>query len=280
MWVLAAFVTMVGFGINNMIFKLTNGKGLSKVHMQFYFYLVAFILMGAIGVAGGLEPFNWLTVLLGASIGILNANGNIQMSKAFEKGPASITSPLISMNSIIPVLSAALLFHEHITLWQWIGIVIMLTSAIVIQYSPTKQAITIEYKPWIIRILLSLGSFGLLGVLMKTSTHLTLDALNVLICMYGGGAVYLLLNSLVQRENWQRREFQFGALIGCISVISYSSYFFALQTGISSIVFPIVSLNSLVVVVLSCYYFKENLKHYQMAGIVTALIGVVLTKIE
>ena len=280
MWVLAAFVTMIGFGINNMIFKVTNGKGLSKVHMQFYFYLVAFLLMGSIGLFNGLASFNWLTVLLGASIGILNANGNIQMSKAFEKGPASITSPLISMNAMIPVLSSALLFHEHITLGQWVGVFLIMASAIVIQYSPTKQTVTIAYKPWIGRTLLSLGSFGLLGVLMKTSTHLALDSMNVLICMYGGGAVYLLINSFVQKEVWQRSEMRFGAMIGCISVIAYSCYFFALKTGVSSIVFPIVSLNSLVVVALSVYFFKEKLKSYQMAGIMTALIGIALTKIE
>ena len=280
MWVLAAIVTMIGFGVNNMIFKVTNGKGLSKVHMQFYFYLVAFLLMSTIGIIGGLAPFNLLTVVLGAAIGVLNANGNIQMSKAFEKGPASITSPLISMNAVIPVLSSALLFHEHITLWQWVGIVVMMTSAIIIQYSPSKQSVGIEYKPWVGRTLLSLGSFGLLGVLMKTSTHLELDSMNVLICMYGGGAVYLLVNSLIQREAWQRREIRFGALVGCISVVAYSSYFFALQTGVASIVFPIVSLNSLVVVVLSIYFFKEKLKSYQMAGIFAALLGIVLTKIE
>lgn len=280
MWILAAFVTMVGFGVNNMIFKVTNSKGLSKVHIQFYFYLVAFVLMGVIGLIGGLAPFNWLTILLGASIGILNANGNIQMSKAFENGPASITSPLISMNAIIPVLSSALLFHEHIALWQWVGIFIMMASVMIIQYSPSKQAIEIAYRPWIGRTLLSLGSFGLLGVLMKTSTHLALDSLNILICMYGGGALYLFANSLLKKETWQRGEVHFGGLVGCISVIAYSSYFFALQSGVASIVFPIVSLNSLVVVCLSIYFFKEKLKSYQMAGILTALVGIALTKIE
>lgn len=280
MWVLAAFVTMVGFGVNNMIIKVSSIKGLSKVHIQFYFYLIAFLLMGMIGLIVGLAPFNWLTFVLGAAIGILNANGNIQMSKAFEKGPASITSPLIGMNAMIPVLSSALLFHEYITLWQWIGIFVMVGSAMVIQYSPSKQAITIAYKPWIGRVLLSFGSFGLLGVLMKTSTHLALDSVNVLICMYGGGAIYLLVNSLIQKEVWQRSEIRFGATIGCISVVGYICYFFALQTGVAAIVFPIVSLNSLVVVLLSIYILKEKLKSYQMAGIFAALIGIAMTKIE
>lgn len=279
MWLLAAVVTMLCFGCNNMIFKMTAGKGLSKIHMQFFFYLVAFSLMGIYGLMLGLAPFNGITIVLGAIIGILNANGNIQMSKAFEKGPASLTSPIISMNTIIPILSAALIFHEHISLLQWFGIVLMLASAVVIQYMPNSNKARIEYKPWMFRILLSLLSFGILGVLMKTSSFLHINSVNVLVSMYGGGAVYLLINSFVTKESWLAKELKLGAVIGGISVIGYSSYFFALETGIASIVFPVVSLSCLVVVLGSCWLYKERLMNYQIIGIVTALLGIVLTKI-
>ena len=121
-----------------MIFKATSGTGISKIHMQFFFYLTAFLIMVGYGLVKGFATFNGLTIVLGAIIGILNANGNLQMSKAFEKGPGSLTSPLISTNTVIPILSAALIFHEHITLIQWIGIIVMLASAAVIQYAPGK----------------------------------------------------------------------------------------------------------------------------------------------
>ncbi len=278
MWIIAAMLTMLCFGINNMIFKATSGKGLSKVHMQFFFYLVAFLLTLGYGMVVGFASFNGLTIVLGAIIGILNANGNIQMSKAFERGPASLTSPLISTNTVIPIFSAALIFHEHITLIQWMGIMIMITSAVVIQYVP-GSGVTIDYKPWMYRVLLSVGSFGVLGVLMKTSSHLHIDSINTLLCMYGGGAAYLMINSLMMKEKWQQKELKFGSIIGCFSVIGYSSYFFALETGVASIVFPIVSLSCLVVVLSSCWLYKERLKRYQVVGVITALVGIVLTKV-
>ncbi|SOC08502.1 glucose uptake protein GlcU [Ureibacillus xyleni] len=278
MWIVAAMLTMFCFGVVNMVFKVTSGRGLSKVHMQFFFYLIAFLIVLFYGIIVEFSPFNGLTIILGATIGILNANGNIQMSKAFEKGPASITSPLISTNTIIPLLSAALIFHEHITLLQWVGIIVMLGSAAIIQYVPSHN-MQIDYKPWLYRILLSIASFGILGVLMKTSSNLHIDSVNTLVCMYGGGAIYLFLNSFIIREKWRRSELTLGTVIGCISVVGYSSYFFALKTGIASIVFPIVSLSCLVVVLGSCLLFKETLKGYQIVGIVTALVGIVLTKI-
>ena len=278
MWIVAAVLTMFCFGINNMIFKITSGKGLSKVHIQFFFYLIAFLLMLGYGTVIGFASFNGITIILGAVIGILNANGNIQMSKAFEKGPASLTSPLISTNTIIPILSAALIFQEHITLVQWIGIIVILASAAIIQYVP-GSGVKMDYKPWMYRVLLSVGSFGVLGVLMKTSSHLHIDSINTLVCMYGGGATYLMMNSLMMKEKWQRTELKLGAMIGCISVVGYSSYFFALNTGVASIVFPIISLNCLVVVFSSCWLYKEKLKMYQVIGVISALVGIVLTKI-
>ncbi|MDR6998399.1 DMT family transporter [Neobacillus niacini] len=278
MWIAAAFVTMISFGTNNTIFKWSTGNGLSKIHIQFFFYFVAFILSFGYGLLNGILHFSLFTILLGALIGILNANGNIQMSKAFEKGPASLTSPLIGTNALFPILSAGLIFHEKISLLQWLGIVFMLGSAMVIQYSPSSKRNT-SYLPWILRVILAIMSFGVLGILMKTSTYLHINSVNILISMYGGGSVYLAICSLLQKEKWRRNEAGVGALVGIISVFGYAAYFFALQFGAASIVFPIVSLNCLIVVLAGCWIYKEKLKLYQIIGVFSAVLGILLTKI-
>ena len=53
MWIIAAVLTMLCLGTNNFIFKATSGKGLSKVHMQFYFYLTAFLITLCYGLVQG-----------------------------------------------------------------------------------------------------------------------------------------------------------------------------------------------------------------------------------
>jgi drug/metabolite transporter (DMT)-like permease len=278
MWIGAAFLTTVSFGTNNTIFKWSTGNGLSKVHIQFFFYFVAFLLTLGYAVVIGPLNLNVMTILLGSLIGILNANGNIQMSKAFEKGPASLTSPIIGTNVFLPILSAAIIFHEHITILQWIGIVIMLGSAVIIQYAPNSNS-SINYFPWVFRVILAIISFGVLGILMKTTSYLHIDSLNTLIAMYGGGSIYLAVCSIFGKEKWKRTEVSVGTVVGLISVIGYSSYFYALETGTASIVFPIVSLNCLVVVFAGYLFFKERLKLYQIIGVFSALLGIIFTKI-
>jgi drug/metabolite transporter (DMT)-like permease len=278
MWIAAAFVTMVCFGTNNTIFKWSTKRKVSKVHIQLYFYFVAFLLTLGFAMVNGTVHMNLITILLGAFIGILNANGNIQMSKAFEKGPASLTSPLVGINTIFPILCAGVVFHEHITLIQWVGILIMLGSAMTIQYSSDKDR-RINYYPWMLRVGLAIISFGLLGILMKTSSYLQINSLDILIAMYGGGGVYLAICSMFNKEKWQRSEANLGSIVGLISILGYSSYFFALKTGTATIVFPIVSLNCLVVVLAGFFLFKEKLKRYQVIGVFTALLGIIFTKI-
>jgi drug/metabolite transporter (DMT)-like permease len=278
MWIAAALLTTVSFGANNTIFKWSTGNGLSKVHLQFFFYFVAFLLTFGYGIASGSSHMNFLTFLLGSLIGILNATGNIQMSKAFEKGPASLTSPLIGTNAFLPILSAGLIFHEHVTLFQWIGIIIMIGSAMIIQYAPSSSR-SMNYLPWLIRVVLAIASFGVLGILMKTTSYLHIGSLNTLIAMYGGGSIYLAACCLFGKEKWLKPEVKTGAIVGMISVLGYSSYFYALKIGISSIVFPIVSLNCLVVVFAGCWIYKERLKFYQIIGVCAALLGIIFTKI-
>ncbi|MEH7083112.1 DMT family transporter [Neobacillus drentensis] len=278
MWIAAAFITMVCFGANNTIFKWSTGMRVSKVHIQFFFYFVAFVLTLGFAIVNETVHLTVMTILLGALIGILNANGNIQMSKAFEKGPASLTSPLIGTNTIFPIVCAAFVFHEQITLIQWLGIVFMLGSAMAIQYSNEKRRRT-NYLPWMIRVSLAIVSFGILGILMKTTSYLHLNSLNILISMYGGGSIYLIICSVLTKEKWQRSEVNVGSIVGLISILGYSCYFYALKTGTASIVFPVVSLNCLVVVLAGLLLYKEKLKRYQVIGVLTAILGIIFTKL-
>jgi drug/metabolite transporter (DMT)-like permease len=276
MWLFAALMTTISFGLSNTIFKWSTVHGMSKVNIQFFFYSIAFLLILGYGVVMQTLHPNLISIFLGALIGILNANGNIQMSRAFEKGPASLTSPLIATNAIFPVLAAGLIFHEHISPIQWIGILCMMGSAMVIQYTPGSKG-NVNYVPWVVRIMLAVLSFGILGILMKTSSYLHIPPLDMLMAMYGGGSIYLAV--WFRKEKVRLREVKIGAFVAVSSVVGFSCYFYALQTGMASIVFPVVSLNCLVVVLAGCYMFKERLRMYQVFGILSALLGLVLTKI-
>jgi len=153
-------------------------------------------------------------------------------------------------------------------------------AACIIQYQPNKTA-HIEYKLWILSCCLALLSIGTVGVIMKFSTYQHFSMSEMLVSMYGGGAVYLslLARKELKKLTAHKIEIKIGVLVGILSTIGYSCYLFALKEGPSGVVYPIISLNCIVVLIGSLIIFKERLKKYQLLGIILTLCGVVLTKI-
>ncbi|HJV45814.1 MAG TPA: DMT family transporter [Bacillota bacterium] len=276
MWLLAALGTTFCFGINNSIFKWSATRGLSKISIQFFFYMVASLLITGYGLYRHQFHFSGWAVLLGAAAGILNANGNIQMTKAFEKGPAGITSTLIAMNAIIPVLASGILFPEPIPPLHWLGVILMVMAAAIVQFQPNRNN-QVEYRTWLVRIALALLSIGSCAVILKITAFYQISFANYLLFFYSGGFVYLALRMMKQEIHLI--EVKVGSMVGILSVIGFGCYLYALASGPASVVFPVISLNCLVVMGTGLLLFNEKIRWYQAIGILVALSGLVLTKI-
>lgn len=276
MWLGAALLTALIFGTNNTIFKWGVTRRYATEAIQFFFYATAFLLVFGYGMVTRAFQPTPLSLLLGAAIGFLNGNGNIQMSRAYEDGPASLVSPLIAGNTVLSVLAAGLIFHESISLIHWAGIFLIFGSVIAMQYKPSSGGKK-ESGKWLFHVVIAMLCFGFVGIFMKTAAQYQIQSLDLLVAMYGGGALYLVLG---MKKSWYRSgEIQTGVVVAVLSVIGYYSYFYALTTGVASIVYPVVSLNCLVVMAGGYYFFAERLKQYQLIGVGTALLGLVLTRV-
>jgi drug/metabolite transporter (DMT)-like permease len=280
MWMLCALGTAVCFGANNTLFKWGTMKNLSTVMIQFFFNVFAFLIVLLYGIIAGDVHLNPLAMLVGAVIGVMNANGNLQMTKAFEKGPASVTSTLIAMNSIVVVVATAFFFPESIPLLHWFGVALMLGAAILVQYQRDASG-SIDTRAWLLRCVLAVLSIGTVGVLMKVAARLQFDFYNILLSLYGGGGVFLGIHARKELHQIAQRktEIRLGLVVSVLSTTAYSCYLLALKTGPASLVFPIISLNCLVVMLAGLLIFKEKLRNLQVAGMILALIGLVLTKV-
>lgn len=281
LWFVAALGTSFCFGASNTLFKLGTTKGLSKVKVQFYYYAMAFCLVLAYGILRNELHPTLLSLSIGGLAGVLNANGNLQMVKAFEKGSAGITSTIIGMNTLVVILATTIFFPETLPLWQWFGIALLIFSAVIVQHQPEKKSY-LEHKSWLLHCMLSLLSIGLAGFLLKIASVEKIDFINTLVPMFGGGCCFvsvLTYRELAHKGFQTKMELQIGAIVGLIMAAGYSLYVYSLKTGPTGIVFSIISLNGLVVVIAGVLLFKEHLKQYQIAGLILAFIGLVLTKI-
>lgn len=276
MWLAAALVTALCFGTNFTIYKWGAAHGMPNTAIQFCFHLTAFLLVLAAGLAtGSLRPPSAAT-LVGLGMGCLNVSGNLLTTRAFAVGPASLVSPLVAGNTMIPVLASALLFREAVTPVQWAGILLILSAVAVVQYRPGGSG-RAGAGGWLGFVIAAMLCYGSVGILMKTATALGFRSPDLLVALYAGGALTAL--PLMRRAWILPRAAGLGAVAGLLSAVGYACYFYAVDTGIASIVFPVVSLNCLVVMAGGYFLFAERLRPHQWVGLAGALIGLVLTRL-
>ncbi|WP_290587924.1 DMT family transporter [Alicyclobacillus sp.] len=126
------------------------------------------------------------------------------------------------------------------------------------------------------------STFGFAGFLLKVASESGVTFFSTLTAMFGGGLGFVTATTcreLVHTRSNKRMELSIGAVSGFIMAISYSCYLYSLTTGPASIVFPIISLNALVVVIAGVIVFGERLKSIQVLGIFLAFTGVILTRV-
>lgn len=276
MWLAAALVTALCFGTNLVIYKWGSVRRLSNASIQFFFHLTAFLIMLGAGLATGSLRAPSHATLLGLVMGCLNASANMFTTRALESGPASLVSPLVAGNSMIPVLVSALLFREPVTALQWAGVLLIVAAVIVGQYRPGERS---HGGPggWLAFVLAAMLCYGAVGTLMKTASYLDYGPADVLVALYAGGT---LITAPQMRREWFRfPAMRAGLAAGLLSSIGYSCFFYAVDTGIASIVFPVVSLNCLVAMAGGYFLFAERLRRHQLLGIAGAVVGLVLTRL-
>lgn len=276
MWLAAALITTMCFGTNNVLFKWGTIKHLPSAAIQFFFNLMAFLILMVFGLATGSLHAVPEAILVGMLMGCLNVAGNLQMTRAYENGPASLIAPLVAGNTMIPVLAAALLFHESITLLHWVGILLILGSVAAMQFKPAGES-TGGSGPWLGRVVASMLCFGTVGILMKAASYWNFESLDVLVALYAGGTLFMAPQ--IRRDWFQPLTLRAGAASGVLSCTGYACYFYALDKGVASVVFPVISLNCLVVMAGGYLFFAERLKSYQLVGVGTALLGLILTRL-
>ena len=123
--------------------------------------LVSAILLAVLGDLGSISLF---TVLLGLAFGIVTALQSVFYLKAFEIGPFSYTTVIVTLSTIIPTLSGCIFWDEKISIPQIIGIILMVVCMILSVDFGTDRLGSVR---WLIYTLIAFLATGIIGVFQK-----------------------------------------------------------------------------------------------------------------
>lgn len=274
MWLLFAVLATLSFGAFNLILKHTSGN---REH-----YPV--VLLGLYGtgtvtsLAFGGWGFSLDVVILGLVSGLFSLAGDVFLLRAYDQGPISLISPIVSSNAVIVVGVSILLYGESLSMIQAAGAGLLILAIFLIRFQPGVPVGNIyRWFPW---ALSCFACFGIANLVYKIAGELG-TPLYPIVFLNHAGVLPIIIAFLIGA----RKEIKFpgiplqqGALAGVFSALALVSMGLAMQTGPASIVSPIVALNSVVVVIGAICFFGERLNRFQVAALGVLVGGILLIR--
>ena len=217
--------------------------------------------------------------------------------KALDNGPASLTAPLMNLNILLVILMSVTIYGEHIQSIEVGGIVLLITSAILVSIK-LKEPLTIKEKKWFGLVVLGGLLFFFRNGGLKVTAELLLANTPILFISYLLSAIWFAIAALSNSRNFSNALHKNSVekpLIGlhrltvqdfygvCSLAVSHTAAFSSTPSrykiGRGSIVAPIFSTYGLVVVVGSVLVYKERLTLLQAIALFLLFAGLILVKL-
>lgn len=291
MWFLWGILSAVTFGLSGFLMKVSSARRGSTLYTLLGLYLTG--TLGFFGWALQTETLRADLPLLiaGIVIGLGSAAGNLLFMKALDQGPASLTSPLVNTNILLIILFSVIVYGERLSGTEIAGVILLILAVSLIPFDPDEELKIKNYR-WYFLVLAATLLFTLRNGGLKVTEEMALSGTLVLFYGYLLGLVWFAAEGLLRRRSGTRKEkapgngrralltgLGWGSLAGIFSFVGMQLYAVALIDGPASIVAPLFATNSLVVAVLSIFFYRERLSRIQTLSLILLFTGLVLVRI-
>ena len=234
----------------------------------------------------GFGEVSTFTMLLGLAFGAITTVQGIAHIAALQTGPLSYTAVIISFSTLIPALSGVLFFEETLSLWQIIGIVLMLISFLLAGEKKTDDR-RANFK-WLVLSLIAFAATGGIGIMQKIhqSSPYRAELDGFLIIAFFASAVLSLLILPFIKGRYRKKQarsgqwilFFLGIALLCGVCVAVNNKLNLYLSGVmdSAVFFPVVNGGGLVLATLAAVIlFKERLDKKQWIGVIIGILSVI-----
>ena len=214
--------------------------------------------------------------LLGCTVGLLGAGGQLVLFKALTLGPSYIIFPFISMSPVIVIALAAIFLKEKANRWQIAGIAVALVAILLLSIQTGGADSPVSGWLWIVLAILVLFAWGIQGFFMKFANN-SMDAESIFVWMAISG---LVLIPVAYYMNGDAAAFfasadavskSFGCFgIQILNAIGALTLVYAYRHGKAVVVSPMEGLSPMVTVLLSLIIWQAIPNPLQIGGICCA----------
>ena len=282
MWITSAILSAVFAGLTAILAKCGIRKTKSNLAtalrtiVVLVFSIIMVLIVGSFNTITKISLQSWVFLILS---GLATGASWIFYFKALSIGDVNKVTPVDKSSVILTVLFAICIFGETNNLAvKLIGTALIGAGTYLMI---EKKAIKSENSSgkWIIFAVLSAVFAALTSVLAKVGISGVESNLGTVIRT----VVVLIMAWLIvfargehkEIKNIDKKELMFIGLSGLATGASWICYYYAVQTGILSVVVPIDKMSILITVVFSVVFLKEKLSKKAILGLILMCVGTI-----
>jgi len=280
MWIIAAIFSSLFAGLTSILAKCGIKKTDSDVATAVRTIVVlifSWIMVGVVGsldTIGDISPKSLLFLVLS---GFATGASWICYFKALSMADVNKVVPIDKSSTVLTVLAAIILFNETNNLTVKLIGTFLIGAGVLMMVEKKQTGDVKEKRSWIIYAVGAavfaaatsiLAKIGIEGVESNLGT-----AIRTIVVLIMAWAIVFMKGKGGQVKKIDRRELMFISLSGIATGASWLCYYYAIQTGIVSVVVPIDKLSILVSVGFSYIVFKEKLSKKAAAGLALMVAG-------
>lgn len=218
----------------------------------------------------------WINILISA---VLYGFGNIFYFKGLKTTEASVFTIISNSSSIFTIISSSIFLRQFLNLYQTIGVILIFSSIVLINYSKRK----INLNKGLIFTILGAIFFGF----SITNDKVILSQLNVFTTLSIGFTLPAVLMMIIYHKDLKHLKFFFKPkiffkfFIFCVSYLFAALfYFIALQISSNSSQFAGLSLFGTILTVILCVIFlkETNRLFIKILASLISLFGLILIR--
>ena len=274
MWMLAAVGSALFAGITSILAKCGIRHTDSDVATAVRTIVVlafAWLMAALVGSVGKLGQISAHSMLFLALSGLATGASWICYFKALSMGDVNKVVPIDKCSAVLTVLLAIVLFGETDALWVKLAGSAGILVGTFLMIERREQDHEVQGRAWmwyavgsaVFAALTSiLAKVGIEGVESNLAT-----AVRTCFVLVMAWAVVAMRGKLAEARHIDGRELAFICLSGIATGASWLCYYYAIQSGVVSVVVPIDKLSILVAMAVSAVVFHERYTRRSLTGL-------------
>lgn len=280
MWILAAVCSALFAGLTSILAKCGIRKTDSDVATALRTVVVAlfsWIMVAVVGSFSTITGISRTSLLFLVLSGLATGASWICYFKALSLGDVNKVVPIDKSSTVLTVLLAIVLFGETNNLAVKLTGTALLGAGVLLMIEKKQSAAgstSRAYLPYAVgaavfaALTSILAKIGISGVESNLGT-----AIRTVVVLIMAWCIVFMKGKQTQVRSVDRRELLFIALSGVATGASWLCYYYAIQTGVVSVVVPIDKLSILVSIAFSRAVFGERLTRRAAVGLLLMVAG-------